>query len=129
MKKLIAVGIVLLFLSTTIVLGSSQQSIDPITQQNETPTEPTEKAFTLPVFVSAFPKIFLAKKPVFIIVLFPKFLIDGYIEYDFDDGTYQTSQSIFSKHLFLNGGLYQVSVEFDTIFGLKAAGRTRVFII
>ena len=132
MKKLIAIGIVLLFLSTTIVLGSSQQHITSIENQRETneiDTSTDEKDLSLPVFVSAFPKIFLTRKPVFILVWFPMFLVNGYLTFDFGDGTYQTVENNIAKKLYLQSGLYTISVEFETIFGFKASGRTRVLII
>lgn len=132
MRKLIAIGIVLLFLSTTIVLGSSQKGIASLDQQmdaDEKLSETTENEFSLPVLVSAVPKIFLTRKPVFLLVFFPMFLVDGYLAFDFDDGTYQTVENNIAKHKFLDSGLYLVQVEFDTIFGFKASGRTRVLII
>ncbi|HMA83230.1 MAG TPA: hypothetical protein VKP59_03280 [Candidatus Thermoplasmatota archaeon] len=132
MKKLIAISIVLLFLSTTIVLGSSQQIISPIEKQSESieiDSTIDEKDFSLPVFVSALPKIFLTRKPVYILVWFPMFLVNGYLKFDFDDGTYQVVENNIAKKSYLQSGFYQVSVEFDTIFGFKASGRTRVLII
>lgn len=131
MRKLIAISIVLLFLSTTIVLGS-QQSLSSLNIQKEssdTLIEPNENDFSLPVFVSVIPKIFLSRKPVFFLVFFPMFLVDGYLSYDFGDGTYQVVENNIAKKVYLEGGLYRVEVEFDTIFGFKASGRTRVLII
>ena len=78
--------------------------------------------------VMAFPKVFISGKPVFLKVVFPRFLTDGLITYDFNDGTFQDTNN-FAKHIFFESGTYKVQVEFDTIFGIKATGSTRIFII
>lgn len=130
MRKIIVIAIVLSFCFTTLALADPlhTDTLKDRYELKEDVGESNPQAFTLPVWVSAIPKIFISGKPVFFLVLFPNFLVDGKIQYDFDDGTFSQDKN-FVKHRFLDSGTYVVQVEFDTIFGLKAQGRTRVFII
>jgi hypothetical protein len=130
MRKIIVIAIVASFCFTTLAAANPVHT-ETLKKQYDLKEEIDESNpyyFTLPVWVSAIPKIFISGKPVFFLVVFPNFLVDGKIQYDFDDGTFSQDKN-FVKHRFLDSGTYVVNVEFDTIFGLKAQGKTRVFII
>ncbi len=113
---------------TTPVLSSTATHTPFDDTQKTNNVDKTENSISLRVWVVAFPKIFLHGKFVLFSVMFPMFLVDGQIDYDFDDGTYSTGTN-FQKHKFSESGIYLVKVEFNTIFGIKVIGSTRAIII
>lgn len=129
MKKLLIISFVLLLFVTTPALSHSiSYTSSSDTTINDDQGKNEENNFALRVCVIAIPKIFLHGKFVFFKVMFPRFLIEGYVDYAFSDETYQTGDN-YLKHKFLSSGIYQVTVEFDTIFGIAATGSTRVLIL
>jgi hypothetical protein len=109
---------------------SSSININTIIDNNESNQILNEEInnIALRVWVTAIPKIFFSGKFVIIKVMCPMFLVEDYVEYEFDDGTFHLGTN-WVKHMFRDPGIYHVKVEFDTIFGIPATGSTRVLII
>ena len=126
MKKIIIIGILFLVLSPTLIMSTAAMNVD-IKEKNKD-IDQVNNAITLRVLSIAFPKIARAGRPVFILVLWPMFLTDGFIHYDWHDGTFQDTGN-FAKHIFMQKGTYAIDFEINTIFGIEAIGIKRVFII
>jgi len=125
MRKILTIAVLFLVLSSTTVLSNA---INIDLSKNDIDDKDTEDSIGLKVLVIAFPKIARAGKSIYFLVLWPMFLVNGLIHYDFDDGTFQDTNN-FARHKFLIPGDYTIDLEFDTILGIKATGMKKVYII
>jgi hypothetical protein len=126
MKKIIILAVLFLVLSSTSMISTAALHVS--IKENSKEADSIDNAIKLRVLSIAFPKIARTGRPIFLLVLWPMFLTDGFIHYDWNDGTFQDNGN-FVKHIFMQKGTYAIEIELDTIFGLEAVGVKRVFII
>ena len=124
MNKISIYFIVLMLFSTSSIIGIAETQTSMIIQD----VDEEENSFSIPVLILAFPRIIRPTKSVFLLVLLPNFLIDGFVHYDFDDGTFQDT-GIFTKHVFMDSGNFKIEVSINTILGISAQGTKRIFVI